>query len=237
MPFEERLGEILKWTILVGFPPLLAIQMLREFVPPLEFWLTLGPLAWIATFIVGFILGVLGITMRDWPKGWVIGLMALGGVALFLGGWSAAEQAQKLAEQDGKLARITGDKNYAYFHSRKGQKRAGKFLLYLKGIGDSPDVRICIYRLADDGRQYGEICPPEITIRAVNAEIGWEIPAGRWQFHFSAQYNNRWIQTLIFSEGFQVLEEVIDVRREGEPKSLYSHTKFYPIRLESNVTR
>lgn len=185
-------------------------------MPNLEYWITLGPLAWIATFVVGFILGLLGITMRDWPKGWVIGLMALGGVALFLGAWSAAEQAQKLAEQDGKISRIIGDKNYAYLHSRGGQKRAGKFLVYLRGIGDSPAVRICRYRLTDDGKTQDEKCPPSITIRETNAEFNWPIPAGRWRFDFLALYGNRWNQILIFEEKEGNLIQSIKVRRGEE---------------------
>ena len=147
------------------------------------------------------------------PEQWAF---ATGFILLAALAWHANKTDREAFEK-----RLTGSENYAFFHSRNGQKQSGKFLLYIQGKGDSPDVRICRYRLADDGRKYDEICPPPTYIREVNGEVDWPISAGRWQFDFFALYNNRWSQILNLEEKDGVLTQSIEVRRPGEKDCVY----------------
>lgn len=242
------MGDVLKWGVLAAVVALPVGGILADQVPPLAFWVSLETLAFAVIFVLGFILSVLGLTMTSWPKHWIISLMALASLALFLGAWAAAKQAQEMAfinknvvglqtRADGLQenlktlqSTLTAENNYAYVHSRNGQKQDGKFLLVLQGVGYTPSVSIELYSLGESGEKklVGRV-DGLTNVSDENVNFGPPLLAGKWEYDFRSQFSN-WDQVLILQESDGVLVQIIEIRRRGEISPIYEDIKTYPIK-------
>ena len=116
---------------------------------------------------------------------------------------------------------ITGRQNYAYVHSLDGMKKNGEFLLYIQGIGYTPDVSVIFYSLDKyGGKVQNRKFRKRFDIGDENMNLGASLPVGRWEIDYRSRFSN-WNQFLILEEHVGVLTVTTQVYRRGGTECIH----------------
>ena len=165
--------------------------------------------------------------IRAWIGAFVI-------VGVLISGASGYQRhLDRLERRNAKIAfetlekKLTGEGNYAYLQVRPPKTYQNKYHYQLVGKGRTHRVNIGWYPLDKDGvplREYWQDPIPVIDNTIVNQRN--PIPEGRYRINFSAD-EGKWEQFWTLSSAHSVLEEIIEIRRDG--KRFYYDANYYPI--------
>ena len=205
LPFEEKLGETLKWTILgfVVFVP--ANQAFREFMPPLEHW---ASLVGIATFfgavftIAGLFVGV------DLMKRHKFVLIASGSIATFLALWVIADGNYKAAnfcyfKADFSRAKVGGGYEWQLVNDQNRTIMPVKYFLYDGRGGPLVDSWI---------DEINNLCHQD----SIDQTTADEKPILPGEYYYKFEANNSWEQSLVIKETKDGPKQLGIIFRDGD---------------------
>jgi len=240
MAFREKWKSGVGWSLLWGLPPAFGFAVFQSETPEIQFWVSVSFAAVLTTYVLGLILGFMGLTLTEWPKLIVASVIVLASSALFLTALDSAKQAKEAFEMNenvmglqkgqkglrsgqeqlrDKLTSLTGEASWAHLHSRGGEKRDGKFLLKLRGFGAINGVNIGLHKF-DENESEKNVCWHQImcwfstNIRSVDANFPFSLGPGVWSIHYRSAHTN-WDQILVLDESEDKLTVVTTLQRLG----------------------